>query len=51
MFIRNVFYTFSTEIFSVGATFLTGVILARTLTPTERGIMVLVMTLPWMIAG
>ncbi len=51
MFIRNVFYTFSTELFSVGATFLTGVILARTLSPTERGIMVLVMTLPWMIAS
>lgn len=46
MFIRNVFYTFSTELFTVAANFLVGVVLARSLSPAERGIMVLVMTLP-----
>jgi O-antigen/teichoic acid export membrane protein len=49
LFIRDVFYTFSTEIFSIGANFLVGVLLARALTVTERGIMVLVMTLPWTV--
>lgn len=47
MFIRDVFYTFSTEVFAVAGNFLVGVVLARTLTPAGRGIMVLVMTLPW----
>lgn len=51
MFIRDVFYTFSAEIFSVAANFIIGVVLARTLTPAERGIMVLVMTLPWTVVS
>lgn len=49
MFIRNVFYTFSTEIAAIAGNFLIGVVLARTLSPAERGIMVLVMTLPWTV--
>lgn len=49
MFIRDVFLTFTTEIFSVGGNFLIGILLARALTVPERGIMVLVMTLPWAI--
>jgi O-antigen/teichoic acid export membrane protein len=51
MFVRNVFYTFSTEIVSVVSNLVIGVILARILTPTERGIMVLVMTFPWMVVS
>jgi O-antigen/teichoic acid export membrane protein len=51
VFIRNVFYTFSTEIFSLGATFLTGVVLARALTTSERGLMALVMTFPMIVAS
>ncbi len=51
MFIRDVFYTFSTEIFAVAINFAVGVVLARILTPAERGIMVLVMTFPWTIAS
>lgn len=49
MFIRDVFYTFSTEIFSVGANFLIGIVLARALSVSDRGVMVLVMTLPWTV--
>lgn len=51
MFIRNVFYTFSTEIITITGNLLTGIVLARTLTPPERGVMVLVMTLPWTVVG
>ena len=50
MFIRNVFFTFSSEIIIVGANFLAGVILARALSPTDRGIMALIMTVPLLIA-
>jgi O-antigen/teichoic acid export membrane protein len=49
VFARNVLYTFSTEVFAVAGNFLIGVILARVLTPSERGILVLVMTLPWIV--
>ena len=49
MFIRDVFYTFFSEILSVGANLLIGVVLARSLTVSERGVMVLVMTLPWTV--
>lgn len=51
MFIRDVFYTFFTEIFSLAVNFLIGVVLARALTVPERGIMVLVMTLPWTVVS
>jgi O-antigen/teichoic acid export membrane protein len=51
MFIRNVFYTFSTQIFTVVANFLVGVVLARSLSPADRGIMVLMMTLPWTVVS
>lgn len=51
MFIRDVFYTFSTEILTVVGNFLIGIVLARALTPAERGIMVLVMTLPWTVVS
>jgi len=49
VFIRDVFYTFSTEIFAIAGNFFVGIVLARTLSPADRGIMVLVMTLPWMV--
>jgi len=51
VFIRDVFYTFSTEVLAVVGNFLTGVVLARSLTPAERGVMVLVMTLPWTVVS
>jgi len=47
MFIKNVFYTFSTELLTVASNFLVGVVLARSLSPFERGVMALMMTLPW----
>jgi O-antigen/teichoic acid export membrane protein len=51
VFIRDVFYTFSTEIFAVAMNFAVGVLLARALSPAGRGIMVLVMTFPWTVAS
>ncbi len=51
MFIRDVFLTFSTEVLAIAGNFLTGVVLARSLTPAERGVMVLVMTLPWTVVS
>ena len=51
MFIRDVFFTLTTEIFSVGGNLFIGILLARALTVPERGIMVLVMTLPWIIVS
>ncbi|MAS34903.1 MAG: hypothetical protein CL610_12910 [Anaerolineaceae bacterium] len=51
MFIKNVFFSVSTNVFSVGLSFVVSVILARMLTPTDRGIMVLVMTIPWTVAS
>ena len=49
MFIRDVFLTLSTEVITVGGNFLIGILLARTLSVTDRGIVVMVMTLPWLI--
>ncbi len=51
MFIRDVFLTLSTEILSIGGNLFIGILLARALTVPERGIMVLVMTLPWIIVS
>ena len=51
MFIRNVFMTLSTEFFTLGGNFLAGILLARGLSVPERGIMVLVMSLPWTVAS
>ena len=51
MFIRNVFFTFSTEVLTIAGNFFAGVVLARKLTPAERGVMVLVMTLPWTVVS
>ncbi len=51
MCIRDVFLTLSTEILSVGGNLFIGILLARALTVPERGIMVLVMTLPWIIVS
>ena len=51
MFIRDVFLTFSTQIAALLGNFLVGVILARALSVPERGIMVLVMTLPVTVAS
>jgi len=51
VFVRDVFFTFATEAFSVVGNFLIGIMLARILTPAERGILVLVMTLPLMVAS
>jgi O-antigen/teichoic acid export membrane protein len=51
LFIRSVLLTLSTELFAVGGNFLIGVMLARGLSVPERGIMVLVMSLPWTVAG
>jgi O-antigen/teichoic acid export membrane protein len=51
MFTRNVILTFSTEMATLGGNFLVGVLLARSLSVPERGIMALVMALPWTIAG
>ena len=49
MFIRDVFYTLSTELFAVAGNFLIGIVLARALTISDRGVMVLAMALPWTI--
>lgn len=49
MFVRDVLLTFSTEIINAGLNFSVGILLARTLTPTNRGIMALVMTLPLLL--
>lgn len=46
MFARNVLLTYLTELIGAGFSFLTGVLLARGLSPADRGVMVLVMTLP-----
>jgi O-antigen/teichoic acid export membrane protein len=51
MFIRNVLWTFSTELLVLGGNFLTGILLARGLSVPERGLMALVMALPWTAAG
>jgi O-antigen/teichoic acid export membrane protein len=51
MFIRDVFFTFSTEVLAVAINFCVGVLLARALSPAERGIMVLVMTFPWTVTS
>jgi O-antigen/teichoic acid export membrane protein len=46
---RNIFLTFSTEVACVGLNFLTGILLARAMSPNDRGVMTLVMTFPLMI--
>jgi len=46
MFLRNVLLTYFTEIICAAANFATGILLARVLLPADRGVMVLVMTLP-----
>lgn len=46
MFARNVLLTYLTEMTGAGLSFLTGVLLARALSPADRGVLVLVMTLP-----
>jgi len=51
VFLRDVFYTFSADIVSVGFNFLIGILLARALTVSDRGVMVLVMTLPWTVVS
>jgi O-antigen/teichoic acid export membrane protein len=51
LFIRSVFLTLSTEFFTLGGSFLTGILLARGLSVPERGVMALVMALPWTVAG
>jgi O-antigen/teichoic acid export membrane protein len=51
MFIRNVFFTLSTELLTVGGNFLVGILLARGLSVPERGVMALVMALPWTVAS
>jgi O-antigen/teichoic acid export membrane protein len=51
LFIRNVLLTLLTEFAAVGGNFVIGVLLARSLSVPERGIMVLVMTLPLTVAG
>lgn len=47
LFIRNVLFTFSTELFIVGISFLNGILLARMLSPNDRGVLALVMSLPF----
>ena len=44
MFLRNVLLTYFTEIFCAAVNFATGILLARVLSPADRGVMVLVMT-------
>jgi O-antigen/teichoic acid export membrane protein len=51
LFIRNVFLTLSTEIATIGGSFLVGVLLARGLSVEDRGIMALVMAFPYTIAS
>lgn len=51
MFIRNVFLTLSTEFITIGGNFLVGILLARGLSVPDRGVMVLVMALPWTVAS
>jgi len=51
VFIRDVFYTFAAELLSAMGNLAVGVVLARALLPDERGALVLVMTLPWVIAN
>lgn len=46
MFLRNVLLTYFTEIICAAINFVTGILLARVLSPGDRGLMVLVMTLP-----
>lgn len=46
MFLRNVLLTYFTEIICAVVNFATGILLARVLSPADRGVMVLVMTLP-----
>ncbi len=46
MFLRNVLLTYFTEIICAAVNFVTGILLARVLSPADRGVMVLVMTLP-----
>jgi O-antigen/teichoic acid export membrane protein len=46
MFVQNVLLTYLTEVICAAVNFATGVLLARLLSPAERGVMVLVMTLP-----
>jgi O-antigen/teichoic acid export membrane protein len=49
MFTKNVSTSFFTEIFCALANFIIGVLLARQLTPDDRGIMVLVMSFPMLL--
>jgi O-antigen/teichoic acid export membrane protein len=51
VFIRDVFLTFSTEVFTIGTNFAIGILLARALSVADRGTMVLVMTLPFTIVS
>lgn len=49
MLLRNFLLTYATDLIILGSNFLSGVILARMLSPGDRGIMALVMTLPMTI--
>jgi O-antigen/teichoic acid export membrane protein len=51
VFIRNVFFTLGTEFFTIGGSFLAGILLARGLSVEDRGVMALVMAFPWTIAS
>jgi len=51
VFIGNVFLTFATELFCAVGNLAVGIVLARALSPADRGILVLVMTLPWVTAN
>ncbi|HHX66410.1 MAG TPA: oligosaccharide flippase family protein [Chloroflexi bacterium] len=51
VFIRDVFSTFATEVFTIGTNFAVGILLARVLSVADRGTMVLVMSLPMMIVS
>jgi O-antigen/teichoic acid export membrane protein len=50
MFFRNVLGTFATEVVIVGLNFFIGVLAARALTPSARGVLALAMTMPFTVA-
>ncbi len=48
-FARNVLVIFATEVVLIGVNFLIGVLMARTLEPTARGVLALAMTAPFTV--
>jgi O-antigen/teichoic acid export membrane protein len=50
IFFRNVLGTFATEVVIVGLNFIIGVLAARALTPSARGVLALAMTMPLTVA-